>query len=282
VKQDSPSQTALFISKVMYLNSKKYPSFVVPATKEIADRHVQEKDFPKLLKILLTTFWGRYFLEFFQDIILPGFTSHVQRRKWWIYNYTKAWGQQNPQGQLVIIGAGLDGLSLEMSRQNSFKKIIEIDHPATQNAKKHLVPNASIDFVPMDLTIHSIKDLQPQLLDAPTLLVWEGVSMYLVESDVQKFLKELSQILPKKSEMIWTYMIPDDQGQIRFHFGAGIIGWALALLKEPFIWGLSTEKLAGFVANCGWTLKKDLSTVDVEINVGLPCRGEKMSVIALT
>jgi len=282
VKQDSPSQTALFISKVMYLNSRKNPAFVVPATKEIAESHLQEKNFPKFLKTLLTTSWGQSVLDFIQHNILPGFTSHVQRRKWWIYSYAKIWGHQNPAGQLVIIGAGLDGLALEMSRQTTFQKIIEIDHPATQNVKKQLIPNASFDFVPMDLTIHSVKELKSQLVDTPTLLVWEGVSMYLVEADVQKFLKELSEILPKKSEMIWTYMIPDHQAKIRFHYGAGIIGWGLNILKEPFIWGISSEKLDGFVANCGWTLKKDITTVDVDIRVGRPCQGEKISVIALT
>lgn len=283
MKQDSPSQTALFISKVMYLNSRESSQYVVPATKELSEKHVQDKSSSNLLRILLNTFLGRKLLSGVQNTVLPGFTSHVQRRKWWIYNYTKAWNQKNPQGQLIVIGAGLDGLALEMSRRGSFQKVIEVDHPATQKAKAELVDHSKIDFVPLDLTTKSVKELKTLLIPGtPALVIWEGVSMYLVEKDVQKFLRDLAEILPGKSELVWTYMVPDHESEIRFHFGAGLISWVLSFIKEPFVWGVPAEKLSAFVQPCGWTLQKDIGTYEVPIPVSDPCRGEKISVISVS
>ncbi|WP_413289090.1 class I SAM-dependent methyltransferase [Bdellovibrio sp. HCB337] len=282
MKQDSPSQTALLISKVMYLNSRQAPEYVVPATKEISEKHVQDENSSGLLRILLNSSLGRKVLSWVQNTVLPGFTAHVQRRKWWIYDYTQKWSQKNPQGQLVIIGAGLDGLALEMSRRGSFQKVIEVDHPATQKAKTELVNNSKIDFVPLDLTTKSVKDLKALLVTgAPTLVVWEGVSMYLVEKDVQKFLQDLAETLSAKSELVWTYMVPDHESKIRFHYGAGLISWVLNIVKEPFVWGVPAEKLGEFVKPCGWTLQKDIGTYEVPIPVSNPCRGEKISVISV-
>lgn len=97
--------------------------------------------------------------------------------------------------QVVILGAGWDTRAYDT--KYSDLRFFEIDEPATQGEKRAALAKATIDashvtFVPVDFNEKSWRDevigagFDPAL---PTYVLWEGVSMYLDQTQIEETLK---------------------------------------------------------------------------------------------
>ena len=118
-------------------------------------------------------------------------------------------------GQLVILGAGLDTLSLRNPHGAAGLRTFEVDHPATQAWKRRrltevgLVPPASVTFVPVNLEEQS---LPAELRDAgfdvsrPTFFHWLGVAPYLRSDSVIETLTFIAGV--PGGEVVFDYTEP--------------------------------------------------------------------------
>lgn len=100
--------------------------------------------------------------------------------------------------QYVLLGAGLDTFALRQPAWAQALRIVEVDHPATQAAKRqriadagYAVPDnlgfAGIDFeresLAEGLRRHGVRE------DQPTFFSWLGVTMYLQEPAIDAVLR---------------------------------------------------------------------------------------------
>lgn len=178
-------------------------------------------------------------------------------------------GDADQSCQVVLLGAGYDSRAYRIPAAAA-ATVFEVDHPATQAAKRRLVAArlrperlAHVRFVPADL-LHD--DLDTELSRAgfrhgvPTVVIWEGVTNYLTAGAVDATLRFLAGATGAGSRIIFTYVdraVLD--GSRRFD---GLAEWRAAVRDagEPWTFGFDPAELPGYLAERGLTLTTDLST----------------------
>jgi methyltransferase (TIGR00027 family) len=164
--------------------------------------------------------------------------------------------------QVIVIGAGLDMLTLRLNRTAPGIRCIEIDHPATLAHKRQMLALAStdahhIDLVVADLARTTVTEALTRSAhfdrSLPTLFVAEGLTMYLTPAQVRNLLADLLHAAPN-ARLLMTFMQPGTAGRVRFTRQTILLRLLLQLLGEPFQWGLRTTDLPDFLNASGWTL----------------------------
>ncbi|WP_414166492.1 class I SAM-dependent methyltransferase [Streptoverticillium reticulum] len=173
-------------------------------------------------------------------------------------------------GQVVLLGAGYDSRAFRLPAARS-AAVFEVDHPATQKAKRRLVarriPAARrrhVRFVPIDLTHGGLDTALQQagLKPERTVVVWEGVTNHLDADSVHATLTALASVVAAGSRIVFTYMdrrALDGSGTF-----AGVAEWAGAVRAagEPFTFGFVPDELPGYLAERGLDLLLDRSAQD--------------------
>lgn len=172
--------------------------------------------------------------------------------------------------QVVVLAAGLDLLALKLSREGSAVRLIEIDHPATQRAKRILLegvmpPARDVTLIAADLATETPADAlrRSKAFDErrSTVFVVEGLTMYLTESQVRSLLTGLGST-SGAARLVFTFMEPDSRGRTRFVRQTALLRAFLRLSGEPFQWGIPAASLPNFLAQCGWRVRAILGATD--------------------
>lgn len=147
-------------------------------------------------------------------------------------------------GQILLLGAGYDFRPYR--QQLAQLRIIEIDHPCTQAAKRALLQRyrqplpGNVFYLPVDFMGDWAASIAASglLLDVPTLVIWEGVVYYLDQHAVDYTFAALAKLLPAGSRIVFDCVpdlqrcdiardCPHIQQVARYVAGKG----------EPFLWG---------------------------------------------
>ncbi len=126
----------------------------------------------------------------------------------------------NPQ--LVILGAGLDARAYRLPELAGVD-VYEVDHPASQQDKRDRISGQrpvakSLSHVAVDF---GRDPLGPALVAAghdpttPTTWIWEGVLLYLTETDVRATLAVVEEFSAPGSRLIVHYSTPSRLGVVR-------------------------------------------------------------------
>ena len=90
--------------------------------------------------------------------------------------------------------------------------------------------------------------------DVVTVVVAEGLLMYLDESDVAKFLEGVRASTAPLSTLLFTHICTDEHGELVTGKFSGFVRAALKFVGEPLKWGIRQDALAAFVGAHGYTL----------------------------
>jgi methyltransferase (TIGR00027 family) len=164
--------------------------------------------------------------------------------------------------QLVILGAGFDCRAHRLDGARA-ARIFEIDHPATQAAKRGRLGDAgrAVVYVPVDF---DRDDLASALRAAGfdrrerSFFVWEGVTNYLTAAAVDATVRTIVDDAPAGSALLFTYVhrgVLD--GSTRF-FGTERLAATLARTDESWTFGLDPETVGAWLAARGLDLVEDL------------------------
>ena len=171
--------------------------------------------------------------------------------------------------QVVILGAGWDTRAYE-ELNNGDVHIFEVDTPATQLAKIAALQKAGIEsshvtFVETDFNQVSWVDalqkhgFEPALR---TLVLWEGVTMYLPEDAVRSTLAAVAELGPG-SLIAFDYFAREFvEGEGGFKFVAPYMKLSIDLTYgERFIFGIplrsdGSAAVAALLESCGLTLER--------------------------
>jgi methyltransferase (TIGR00027 family) len=197
-------------------------------------------------------------------------------------------------GQVLLLGAGYDCRACRLPTLARCR-VVEIDHPATQAAKKRRLAQllgalpAHVMFAPADLSGRGLRDAWNTSWigrDERAFVVWEGVTHYLGEAGVRATLDALGERLAAGSRIVFTYIHRGLVDGTREFYGARQSKERVAGDGEPWLWGLDPAQLPAFLIDHRLELIEDLGADDYRARywgeAGRRMRGFSFYRVALT
>ncbi|MBC8010352.1 MAG: SAM-dependent methyltransferase [Burkholderiales bacterium] len=203
--------------------------------------------------------WSRRLLLAVERFALPGIIRHYLVRKQCIESHVRDFLHTHRDGQLVVLGAGLDTLAWRLQAQGTASSF-ELDHPATQTLKRQANIQPAPHLLPVDFTgdcpAAALATLAGYSSAKPTVFVAEGLLMYLPTERVAELLSALARATVADSRLVFTFMERRPNQSLGFRGGHRLVTAWLRWKREPFLWGEDRAMLATFLARHGWTLEK--------------------------
>lgn len=208
----------------------------------------------------------RALLRFAEGRLLPGIALHYLLRKRRLEELVRS-SLDAGFGRVVVLGAGLDTLALRLHRDYPHASFVEVDHPATQAAKRRALDGrgdlgSNLELRPCDLDGPSLRRavavVEPDHEARPTLTVAEGLLMYLRPSSVEALLARLAATCRGGSaspadRLVFTFMATTDAGgPPRFEAESRLVHAWLRLRGEPFRWGCDRRQLPVWLRRMQW------------------------------
>jgi len=170
--------------------------------------------------------------------------------------------------QVVVLGAGYDTRALRLP-ELAAAQVFEIDHPATQDDKLAALARLDVtspaQLVSWDFETRPMDELPDTLADighdraAPTLTIWEGVTMYLTEGAIDASLDAIAAWSAPASELVMTYYA---RGVHRPSLAGRAFRALLKQIGEPFKFGWAPDELPAYLAAHRFELLRDLAAAD--------------------
>ena len=286
MQHEHASRTALLIAaSLVLLHHDPKRSRLVSKTAVDLCAHVLEKHSSQtrlFLKIVRQT-WFRPIAKLVERVTIPGILLHYALRKKCIRELVRS-ALAKEVAQAVILGAGFDPLSSELQREFPTALFWEIDHPATQRHKVRAYSEIGIErvhFVAVDLAAAALErealiksDFDPA---KRTFWVAEGLLMYFPADVVSSLMKTLSSLSAPSSELAFTFMEKQGDGQLRFDSQTKLVDSWLRRRGEPFLWGTTRSELAEFIRP--WRVirffdRNDLRDMESDLSDEVIAKGE--------
>jgi methyltransferase (TIGR00027 family) len=286
VQHEHASRTALLIAaSLVLLHHDPKRSRLVSKTAVDLCAHVLEKHSSQtrlFLKIVRQT-WFRPIAKLVERVTIPGILLHYALRKKCISELVRS-ALAKGVAQVVILGAGFDPLSSELQGEFPTALFWEIDHPATQRHKVRACSEIGIGrvhFVAVDLAAAGLErealiksDFDPA---KRTFWIAEGLLMYFPADVVSSLMKTLISLSAPSSELAFTFMEKQGDGQLRFDSQTKLVDSWLRRRGEPFLWGTTRSELAEFIRP--WRVirffdRNDLRDMESDLSDEVIAKGE--------
>lgn len=288
MRADRPSSTALLIAAAQVLARRRAAlrELVAPDTEHYCRTFLRASAQPwRWLERRLDARPVQWLMAALERLTLPGIGAHYVLRKRRLRRWAEA-ALADGCEQLVVLGAGLDTLALELARERRSLRCIEIDHPATQSLKRAALRRAgepdTLSLAAADLGADARASLPAALVAARfdprkrTLFVAEGLVMYLQRRRVLELLADLRCACPDGA-IAFGFMEPDRRGRARFRDAAPWLTAWLSLVGEPFRWAADRALVAALLRRRGIEIAAmaDNDALRAEAGVKAPaCAGE--------
>lgn len=181
-----------------------------------------------------------------------GLRSHVCLRSRFTEDRLAASGAS----RYVLVGAGFDTFALRQPDWAKAMTILEIDHPATQAAKRKAIARAgwslpgNLRFAATDFTHQTLADvLEQEAIGShrPVFFSWLGVTMYLPEAAIDAALAAMAAV-SSKVHLCLTFKQPDDGRQ----GGEKAMADIVAAMGEAFVSLFTPKQMAAKLAAHGF------------------------------
>jgi methyltransferase (TIGR00027 family) len=293
VQDEQASRTALLIaaSLVLLHHDPKYSRLVSKTSADLCARvlenhSAQTRWFSKIVRQP----WFRPIARLIERLTIPGILMHYALRKKCIRQLARS-AHANGVTQVVILGAGFDSLNSELQSEFPTAEFWEIDHPATQRHKVRACSEIGIErvhFVAVDLAAAGLdrealikSDFDPA---KRTFWIAEGLLMYFPADIVSSLMKTLSTLSAPGSELAFTFMEKQGDGQLRFDSQTRLVDSWLRRRGEPFLWGTTRSELAEFILP--WRVIRfsnhnDLRDMESDLSGEIIAKGEVICLAAI-
>jgi methyltransferase (TIGR00027 family) len=169
--------------------------------------------------------------------------------------------------QVVVLGAGYDCRALRMP-ELAGAQVYEVDHPATQGHKlavlQRLGVTSPVQYLAWDFETSAMDDLPGALADAghdgaaPTLTIWEGVTMYLTEAAIDASLRAIATWSAPGSELAMSYLAKARHAKLSL--ATRVVQAMVQRLGEPFKTTWEPDQLPDYLEARGFELVRDVAT----------------------
>ncbi len=266
MKEHQPSATAYLVAESAALLAKNplIRNLLQPGSIELSKYFADSRRFKeKFLYLAKQQNLLRPIFNALENLVLPGIQLHYTVRKRRLEEIALAALADNFE-QIVIFGAGFDTLALRLHKQFPGVNFIEIDHPATQKAKKNAVENKrmaddNLKFIPLDIggenAFDALSDNESFRANVKTLFIAEGLLMYLTETENKNLLDFISCFSKQNSRFAFTFMQRQQNGRIAFRGSSRFVDMWLKKRGEPFRWSLRESEVGEFLSERNLSLE---------------------------
>ncbi|MGH3150144.1 MAG: class I SAM-dependent methyltransferase [Streptosporangiaceae bacterium] len=176
-----------------------------------------------------------------------------------------AGGIQRGISQYVVLGAGLDSFGYRSPLAGRVR-VFEVDHPATQEYKRRILPApGGVTFVPADFAHEGLGDALARAgFDpaAPAFVSWLGVTMYLDGTAIEQTMAVLGGFAPG-SEIVVDYMLAASLRDAAGQDYADQVGQVAAERGEPWVSLFTPAAMAALLRSHGFGTVRDVSQRDM-------------------
>lgn len=191
-------------------------------------------------------------------------------RKRWMFESVEA-AIRDGARQVLVLGAGMDPLAAMVAAQHPDVFCVEIDAPATADPKWEGLEGAGLvranHFVcAVDLATTPLGDALQSTSwrkDAKSIVVAEGLLMYLEASDVDALFRALRENVGTDSRFAFTVMPADEQGRADLGPLSAVFRVSLRMVGEPLRWVLRPSDIPEFLGARGWRVLEQPSLDDL-------------------
>ena len=163
--------------------------------------------------------------------------------------------------QILVLGAGYDTMAWRLAPEYPGVNFFEIDHPASARLKARGVNEMgsrdNLYLIAEDLVKQKLADVLKNHWswdqDARTLIIAEGLVMYLSAMAVRDLFRQCALATGSGSRVVFTYMPADKEGHLDVGRWTGLMLWLQKLIGEPWIWSIRPEEVNQFLEELGWT-----------------------------
>jgi methyltransferase (TIGR00027 family) len=189
--------------------------------------------------------------------------------------------------QYVVLGAGLDTFAFRHPYAAESLRVVEVDHPATQEWKRQKLAAAGI-AIPSSLTFAAVDFERQTLADglaqagfdagAPAFFSWLGVTMYLVDDAITETLEYIAST-GAGGGVVFDYAIPEASVGWIERMALRALSKRVASAGEPFRTFFDPAALRARLLSLGFQEVVDLGSDDLntryfsESSDGLHVRG---------
>lgn len=174
--------------------------------------------------------------------------------------------------QYVILGAGLDTFAYRNPYSTNGLKIFEVDYPATQEWKRHLLNAAKIPipetltFTPIDFENQALADQLRETgfrTDEPSFFSWLGVTMYLTSETIMATMKYIASSTPSGSGIVFDYVVPPSSQKFSRRLIFRLLSNKVRSFGEPWKTFYDPNSLIMDLKAIGFTQAEDMGPEEI-------------------
>lgn len=276
MRKEKPSMTAKKVAlNIVTLGAKPemtqvLPSGIVDATAEllvtsgvVSKTSVRFAQSQKMISVYKAFDW-----------MLPGqFEAFGYRKAFCEYQVRD--GIDADAKQVLVLGAGYDTLGWRLAPEFPDVNFFEIDHPSTARLKargiKAMGQRDNLCLIAEDLGERKLVDIlkSSELWDetARTVIIAEGLVMYLSSEAVRELFYQCAVITGSGSRMAFSYIPTGEDGRPYVGRWTGLMLWLQKMVGEPWLWSLRPEELNLFLRETGWENAPKLARGTTKVGV---------------
>ena len=201
------------------------------------------------------------------DWMMPGQFEAFAHRKAFCEDQVRD-GVGAGASQVLVLGAGYDTIGWRLAPKFAGVEFFEIDHPATARLKAKGIgamgPRANLHLIAEDLGKRQLVDVlhanEVWCMTAPTVIVAEGLLMYLPPAAVGALFDQCAAISGVGSRIAFTYIGTRSDGRPDAGPWTRLVLWILEAGGEPWLWSIPPEELDLFLEEHSWRIAPSLAT----------------------
>ena len=275
MRKDRPSRSAVQVGQmqIFLAQDERYAPLLCADVVDATERLLTAAGALKPWHVkLLRKRWYRKLLHKLEGLGARGHFLHIGLRKRFVDDQARA-ALDSGAKQVLVIGAGMDTLCLRLAPRYSDVLFIELDHPASQRAKRkaldalggapenvHLVASDLTEETPLDEIVATCEGWSA---DAPSFALTEGLLMYLPEPAVDRLAAAIHRATGPGSRWLLTYMHKRPDGSLDLGKMGKLMGAGMKLSGEAIVWGLREQDVAAFLEQRGFRLTEPLENFDL-------------------
>ena len=194
------------------------------------------------------------FMSFFVNSASLGLFDFITLRHAFMDDYTRRLAQKI---SVAVLGAGYDSRALRLAHQIKHG-IWEFDFPATQRRKKFYLRNERIEGeIPHYCEVDFMKESLPEIFErsgmekTATLVIWEGVSMYVSEDVVRNTLLACREYFGEGTIVVFDYWHNTVEDPFR-NLVIKVMPLVMDMIySERFTYGATAQQMRELALSCG-------------------------------
>ena len=175
--------------------------------------------------------------------------------------------------QVLVVGGGYDTLCLRLAARYPGVTFLELDHPPTHREKARAVeamradsPNLHLQGVDLgEQALAEVLNESPVWdTSSASVVVAEGVLMYLGLDEVESFLAAVRASTGPRSRLLFTYLYEVDLRRVFKGWLGASLGYFLQVVGEPFRWAVTEEGIEPLLAANDFRVVGDEARFDLK------------------